>query len=29
MATPVEQILNEIAEHAQAHPGWLDLSSDA
>ena len=29
MATPVEQVLNEIAEHALAHPGWLDLSSDA
>jgi len=28
MATPMEQILNEIAEHALAHPEWLDLSSD-
>ncbi len=26
-ATPVQDILNEIAEHAQGHPGWLDLSA--
>jgi CDP-paratose 2-epimerase len=29
VATPVEQILDEIAEHAAAHPEWLDLSSTA
>ncbi len=28
VATPVERILDEIAEHAVAHPKWLDLSSD-
>ena len=28
VATPVEQILDEIAEHAVAHPEWLDLSSN-
>ncbi|MDR2675293.1 MAG: NAD-dependent epimerase/dehydratase family protein [Opitutaceae bacterium] len=26
-ATPVQDILNEIAEHAGAHPGWLELSA--
>ena len=26
-ATPVAAILDEIAAHAQAHPGWLDLSA--
>ncbi|MGA3006317.1 MAG: NAD-dependent epimerase/dehydratase family protein [Opitutaceae bacterium] len=25
--TPVETILSEIADHAQAHPEWLDLSA--
>ena len=25
--TPVEAILDEIALHAEAHPGWLDLSA--
>jgi CDP-paratose 2-epimerase len=28
-ATPLEQILGEIAEHAERHPGWLDLSGGA
>ena len=27
--TPLEAILEEIARHAEAHPDWLDLSSDA
>lgn len=26
-ATPVQDILDEIAEHAQRHPGWLELSA--
>ena len=26
-ATPMESILNEITDHAQAHPGWLELSA--
>ena len=26
--TPLQQILDEIAEHALAHPEWLDLSSN-
>jgi len=26
-ATPVDAILDEIAIHAEAHPGWLDLSA--
>lgn len=26
-ATPADQILGEIAEHAEAHPEWLDLSA--
>jgi CDP-paratose 2-epimerase len=25
--TPVDAILEEIATHAQAHPGWLDISA--
>jgi CDP-paratose 2-epimerase len=25
--TPMAAILDEIAAHAQAHPGWLDLSA--
>jgi CDP-paratose 2-epimerase len=25
--TPVMTILDEIAAHAQSHPGWLDLSA--
>lgn len=25
--TPAQDILNEIAEHAQRHPGWLELSA--
>jgi CDP-paratose 2-epimerase len=29
VATPVGQILEEIAGHAEAHPEWLDLSSNA
>jgi nucleoside-diphosphate-sugar epimerase len=28
-ATPVGRVLDEIAEHAVAHPEWLDLSSNA
>jgi CDP-paratose 2-epimerase len=28
VTTPVGQILNEIAEHALAHPKWLDMSSN-
>jgi CDP-paratose 2-epimerase len=27
--TPLEAILDEIARHAESHPDWLDLSSDA
>jgi len=27
--TPLEAILEEIARHAEGHPDWLDLSSDA
>jgi len=26
-ATPTAQVLEEIARHAEAHPGWLDLSA--
>jgi CDP-paratose 2-epimerase len=26
-ATPVADVLEEIAEHAEQHPGWLDLSA--
>ena len=26
-STPLEQILDEIAEHAEAHPDWLQISS--
>jgi CDP-paratose 2-epimerase len=29
VATPVGQILDEIAEHAVAHPEWLNVSSNA
>jgi CDP-paratose 2-epimerase len=25
--TPVASILEEIAAHAEAHPGWLELSA--
>ena len=28
-ATPLPEILEEIARHAETHPGWLDLSSDS
>jgi CDP-paratose 2-epimerase len=28
-ATPLEAILNEIADHAEQHPSWLDLSDGA
>ncbi len=27
--TPLESILDEIARHAEAHPDWLDLSTDS
>ena len=26
-ATPASEILNEIAEHAENHPTWLELSA--
>jgi CDP-paratose 2-epimerase len=26
-ATPAQDIFNEIAAHAEANPGWLDLSA--
>ena len=27
VATPLEKILDEIAEHAEKHPNWLELSA--
>ena len=27
-ATPLQELLREVAQHAEAHPEWLDLSAD-